>query len=184
MPSLVARLIWPADSEPPPLLVYKWCQSMNNLHEVWDTDQGQCVVMMDSKLQQMHEKVDIIVLNQLLRLIVDHNIADYMTSKQNVNLAYKDMIHTNHYGVIRGLQFASFITQYYGLVLDLLILGLERASELERLLQLICGDLSRSVKVEAIEPALGIVPSICLLLLPLVSTRGVPLQPRQSLSLE
>jgi len=40
------------------------------------------------------------------------------------------MNHTNSYGIIRGLQFASFITQYYGLVLDLLVLGLMRASEM------------------------------------------------------
>nr|CAD2176727.1 unnamed protein product [Meloidogyne enterolobii] len=33
-------------------------------------------------------------------------------------------------GIIRGLQFASFIVQYYGLVLYLLILGLRRASEI------------------------------------------------------
>lgn len=36
----------------------------------------------------------------------------------------------HRYGLIRGLQFASFITQYYGLVLDLLMLGLHRASEM------------------------------------------------------
>ncbi|KAH3883506.1 hypothetical protein DPMN_007463 [Dreissena polymorpha] len=40
------------------------------------------------------------------------------------------MNHTNSYGIIRGLQFASFITQYYGLVMDLLVLGLMRASEM------------------------------------------------------
>jgi hypothetical protein len=40
------------------------------------------------------------------------------------------MAHTNAYGLIRGLQFASFIVQYYGLVLDLLVLGLTRASEI------------------------------------------------------
>lgn len=42
----------------------------------------------------------------------------------------QDMNHTNSYGVIRGLQFASFIVQFYGLVLDLLVLGLQRASEM------------------------------------------------------
>lgn len=51
-------------------------------------------------------------------------------AKNNVVIAYKDMAHTNSYGVIRGLQFASFIMQYYGLVLDLLLLGLTRAAEL------------------------------------------------------
>ena len=45
-------------------------------------------------------------------------------------ISYKDMSHTNSYGLIRGLQFASFVTQYYGLVLDLLVLGLTRASEI------------------------------------------------------
>ena len=41
-----------------------------------------------------------------------------------------DMAHTNAYGLIRGLQFSAFVFQYYGLVLDLLILGLQRASEM------------------------------------------------------
>ena len=40
------------------------------------------------------------------------------------------MNHTNSYGFIQGLQFASFIVQYYGLVLDLLVLGLHRASKM------------------------------------------------------
>lgn len=53
-----------------------------------------------------------------------------MSAKNNVPIAYKDMLHTNSYGIIRGLQFSSFIVQYYGLILDLLMLGLTRASEL------------------------------------------------------
>lgn len=61
---------------------------------------------------------------------MDHNLADYIASKNNVVIAYKDMQHVNNYGVVRGLQFASFIAQYYGLILDLLLLGLTRASEL------------------------------------------------------
>lgn len=47
-----------------------------------------------------------------------------------IDLLFQDMNHTNSYGIIRGLQFASFIVQYYGLVLDLLVLGLQRASEM------------------------------------------------------
>lgn len=78
----------------------------------------------------MAVQVDLTLLNRLLRLILDHNIVDYMTAKNNVVIAYKDMAHTNAYGLIRGLQFASFIVQYYGLVLDLLMLGLTRASEI------------------------------------------------------
>ena len=48
----------------------------------------------------------------------------------NCCLLLQDMNHTNSYGIIRGLQFASFIVQYCGLVLDLLVLGLQRASEM------------------------------------------------------
>lgn len=34
------------------------------------------------------------MLNRLLRLIVDHNIADYMTAKNNVMISYKVMMHS------------------------------------------------------------------------------------------
>lgn len=122
--------IKPADTEPAPLLVYKWCQGINNLTDVWETSEGECNVMMETTLAKVYEKIDLTLLNKLLRLILDHNLADYMTTKNNISLTYKDMSHVNSYGLIRGLQFASFIFQYYGLVLDLLILGLNRASEM------------------------------------------------------
>ena len=104
--------------------MYKLCNGINNLTDVWDVTRGQAVVLMQTRLEKVFEKVDLTLLNRLLRLIVDHNIADYMSAKSNVVLAFKDMSHTNSYGLIRGLQFASFITQYYGLILDVLILGL------------------------------------------------------------
>ncbi|KAL9088513.1 MAG: hypothetical protein Q9159_003079 [Coniocarpon cinnabarinum] len=122
--------IKPSDSEVPPLLTYKWCQGINNLHKVWETDDGECNVMIETQLSKVYEKIDLTLLNRLLRLIMDHNLADYITSKNNVNLNYKDMNHVNSYGLIRGLQFSGFIFQYYGLVIDLLLLGLQRATEI------------------------------------------------------
>ncbi|EFH65572.1 hypothetical protein ARALYDRAFT_477251 [Arabidopsis lyrata subsp. lyrata] len=127
---LFPNWIKPADSEPPPLLVYKWCQGINNLQGIWDTGDGQCVVMLQTKFEKFFEKIDLTMLNRLLRLVLDHNIADYVSAKNNVVLSYKDMSHTNAYGLIRGLQFASFVVQFYGLLLDLLLLGLTRASEI------------------------------------------------------
>ena len=127
---LFPNWIKPADSEPAPLLVYKWCQGINNLHDIWNTDNGECVVLLQATLEQVYDKIDLTLLNRLLRLIVDHNIADYMTAKNNVVVAFKDMMHTNTYGLIRGIQFASFSYQFYSLVLDLLLLGLTRASEI------------------------------------------------------
>ena len=122
--------IKPADTEPPPLLVYKWCLGINNLVDVWETADGECVVMLQTQLEKMFEKIDLTLLNRLLRLVVDHNLADYMTAKNNVVISYKDMSHTNSFGLLRGLQFASFLGQYYGLVIDLLMLGLTRSSEI------------------------------------------------------
>ncbi|KAI0338909.1 pre-mRNA-processing-splicing factor [Trametopsis cervina] len=122
--------IKPADTEPPPLLVYKWCQGINNLTDIWETSEGECNVLMETVLSKVYEKIDLTLLNRLLRLILDHNLADYITAKNNTVLTYKDMAHTNAYGLIRGLQFSAFVFQYYGLVLDLLILGLQRASEM------------------------------------------------------
>ncbi|CAK7199141.1 pre-mRNA-splicing factor 8 [Sporothrix eucalyptigena] len=122
--------IKPSDSEVPPLLVYKWTQGINNLQNVWETADGECNVLIETQLSKVYEKIELTLLNSLLRLIMDHNLADYITAKNNVTLAYKDMSHVNSYGMIRGLQFAAFVFQYYGLILDLLLLGPQRASEI------------------------------------------------------
>jgi len=103
--------IKPSDTEPPPLLVYKWAQGINNLHDVWETSEGECNVLMETQLSKVYDKIDLTLLNRLLRLIMDHNLADYCTSKNNIVLTYKDMSHVNAYGMIRGLQFSSFIFQ-------------------------------------------------------------------------
>lgn len=122
--------IKPSDSEVPPLLTYKWAQGINNLDGVWQSENGECNVMIETELSKVYEKMELTLLNSLLRLIMDHNLADYITAKNNVQLTYKDMNHVNSYGMIRGLQFSAFVFQYYGLVLDLLLLGPQRASEI------------------------------------------------------
>lgn len=127
---LFPNWVKPSDTEIPPLLVYKWAQGINNLDEVWDVSNGQSTVMLQTSLDQMAERIDFTLLNRLLRLIMDPNLADYITSKNNVILNFKDMSHVNKYGLIRGLQFSSFVYQYYGLMIDLLILGPQRALEI------------------------------------------------------
>lgn len=61
---LFPNWVKPGDTEPPPLLVYKWCHGVNNLHGVWDTGNGECVVMLQSELEKMFEKVDLTLLNR------------------------------------------------------------------------------------------------------------------------
>ena len=127
---LFPNWIKPGDSEPQPLLVYKWCNGINNLDQVWETQEGECVALVESKFSKLAEKIDLTLLNRLLRLVMDHNMADYMTAKNNVTVSFKDMNHVNSYGLLRGLQFGGFIMQYYGLIIDLLLLGLPRASDI------------------------------------------------------
>ncbi|CAK7904636.1 pre-mRNA-splicing factor 8 [[Candida] anglica] len=127
---LFPNWVKPSDGEVPPLLVYKWCQGINNIQGAWDTSKGQSTVIVETSLSKLAENIDLTLLNRLLRLIVDPNIADYVTAKNNISLTYKDMSHVNQQGLIRGLQFSGFVLQYYGLAIDLLLLGLERASQL------------------------------------------------------
>jgi pre-mRNA-processing factor 8 len=128
---LFPNWIKPSDEEPAPLLVYKWCQAINNIPQVWDVSQeGSATVMVEAKMDHVFEKIDLTLLNRLLRLVMDHHLADYITSKNNINLVFKDMTHVNSFGLIRGLAFSSFVFQYYGLALDLLLLGLNRANEI------------------------------------------------------
>eukprot|EP00762_Andalucia_godoyi_P001187 ANDGO_02083.mRNA.1 Pre-mRNA-processing-splicing factor 8A len=127
---LFPKWVKPADSEPPPVLAYKFCEGINNLHGVWDCANGERTVLVQLKLSKLFEKMDMTLLNQMLRLILDPSLADYMTAKNNVVINFKDMSHTNVYGSIRGLQFASFFTQFYGLALDLCLMGLSRAADI------------------------------------------------------
>ena len=56
---------------------------------VWDTSEGECNVMLETSFDKLYEKIDLTLLNRLLRLVLDHNIADYMTAKNNVTINYK-----------------------------------------------------------------------------------------------
>lgn len=67
---------------------------------MWETGEGECNVMLESRFEKMYEKIDLTLLNRLLRLIVDHNIADYMTAKNNVVINYKVLI----LGIFRKFQ--------------------------------------------------------------------------------
>ena len=127
---LFPNWVKPADSEPPPFLVYKWCCGINNLEQIWETSNGECVVMMESKFDKMFDKIDPTLLGSILKIMIDKNLAEYLVAKNNVVITYKDMNYTNHYGLVRGLRFASFVTQLWGLILDLLILGWTRAAEI------------------------------------------------------
>ena len=71
---------------------YSFSIGINNMSDVWDTAEGECNVMMETSFDKLYEKIDLTLLNRLLRLVLDHNIADYMTAKNNVTINYKVLI--------------------------------------------------------------------------------------------
>lgn len=62
--NLFPSWIKPSDAEPAPLLVYKWCNGLNRQENIWRTDDGDCVVLMQSKFDQMFMKIDLTLLNR------------------------------------------------------------------------------------------------------------------------
>ena len=68
LPRLVSVILHNLHQEPPPLLTYKWCQAINNLQDVWETADGECNVMMECDMNRLWDKIDLTLLNRLLRL--------------------------------------------------------------------------------------------------------------------
>jgi hypothetical protein len=65
---------------------HQWCQGINNLTDIWETSEGECNVLMETVLSKVYDKIDLTLLNRLLRLILDHNLADYITAKNNTGV--------------------------------------------------------------------------------------------------
>ncbi|KAL6928706.1 hypothetical protein ACO0SA_002035 [Hanseniaspora valbyensis] len=128
--NLFPQWVKPSDSEIPPFLVHKFCSGLNNLNNVWDCSNGEMNALLSGNLEDFTNKIDLSLLNRFLKLVVDPTLADYMTSKNNSSVIFKDMSFTNKRGILKGLQFANFIYQVCGLITDLNILGPERAIDL------------------------------------------------------
>jgi hypothetical protein len=51
------------------------------------TSEGEYNVLMETVLSKVYEKIDLTLLNCPLRLILDHNLADYITAKNNTGMS-------------------------------------------------------------------------------------------------
>lgn len=126
--------VWvkPSDDEVAPVMIHKFCGQINDVTDFWKIENGETSAILHLKMSRFVENADFTLLNQLLRLVLDGNIADYITAKMNASLSYKDMSHIQQVGIIRGFQFSSFVVQYYLLMVDLLLIGLPRALEFSK----------------------------------------------------
>ncbi|EOB11309.1 PRE-mRNA splicing factor PRP8, partial [Nosema bombycis CQ1] len=62
--------------------------------------------------------IDINLLKKILLLFMDPILVDYLISRNNCTLVYKDMSFENHVGVIPGLAFSPFIFKIYLTLID------------------------------------------------------------------
>ena len=90
--NLFPNWVKPADLEPPPFLVYKWCTGINNLVDIWETGNGECVVMMQSELEKMFEKIDLTLLNRSPFIQPLHAV---VTSLHPAQVCCRDTVHCN-----------------------------------------------------------------------------------------
>jgi hypothetical protein len=49
---------------------------------------------METVLSNIYKKIDLTLLNRLLRLILDHNLADYITAKNNTGQFFIYLFNT------------------------------------------------------------------------------------------
>lgn len=128
---LFPNWVKPADTEPIPVLVHKWCQGINNSPNVWDTENGETTVMLKLDMEtEMYDNINWTLFRPLLELIMDPTLVEYIVARHTVRIEYKDMGYAHRKGLIRGVLFSSFLAQYWGLVLDVLMIGSRRSLEL------------------------------------------------------
>lgn len=128
---LFPNWVKPSDSEPAPQLLYKWCDGINNSPSIWDVSDESSVVLLQTNLQEaFYDNVDWTFFRPLLELIMDKSLVDYIVSRHDVVLEFKDMSYNHHQGIIRGFMFSSFLTQFWGLLIDVLLVGHQRTLEM------------------------------------------------------
>ena len=88
---------------PFPLLIHKWYRGTHKLTNVYETGVADCNVV-ETMLSKLYETIDLTLLDRLVYLILDHNLANYTTAKDNTVLADKGMAHANTYCLVHNLQ--------------------------------------------------------------------------------
>ncbi|EPY39064.1 pre-mRNA-processing factor 8 [Angomonas deanei] len=128
---LFPNWVKPSDVEPAPHLVHKFCEGINNSPDIWETAHDESVVLMRTDLMgAFYDNVDWVFFRPFLELIMDESLVRYIVSRHSVRVTFKDMEYNHHKGLIRGFMFSSFLAQYWGLIIDVLLLGTKRSQEI------------------------------------------------------
>lgn len=100
-------------------LLMDFCEGVSEF-DVGDRDIG---VLYEGEYKGLMENVDNNLLCKLLKLVMEPALADYIISRNNCHVCYKDMSYVNHVGFIKGFQLSSFVYKFYTFVVDLCVLG-------------------------------------------------------------
>nr|UXY88006.1 splicing factor Prp8 [Cryptomonas curvata] len=119
--------IKPSDSELNPFSIYKLSSHFFDLQNKNTECSEKKYSLVSANYVQVWENIDFSFLKKILVSIIDDKLIEYMITKNNAKLFYKDMIFTNFIGIIRGLPFSGFLYQFYLLITDLFILGIDNA---------------------------------------------------------
>eukprot|EP00477_Mikrocytos_mackini_P002140 GAHX01002346.1.p1 GENE.GAHX01002346.1~~GAHX01002346.1.p1 ORF type:complete len:2012 (-),score=317.38 GAHX01002346.1:41-6076(-) len=131
--NLFPKWIKPLDEEPLPISVYNFSRDICSLPGCYKRGyNSKKTVVFQTQLKYMFDLCDLTLLNQLLKLVMDPTIADYITSRNNVDVNYKDVNYTNSVGLIKGTYIYNFVQFYYGLFVDVMFLGVDAAVEITK----------------------------------------------------
>ncbi|AFP65263.1 splicing factor Prp8 (nucleomorph) [Chroomonas mesostigmatica CCMP1168] len=117
----------PSDKEITPFFVYKICSSIHKVGSIFKYSFHEKFFFFQGYLIDTFENIELVFLNQLLRIIMAPNLAIYVSSRFNVKLFHKDMLFTNCIGLVQGLFLYPFVLQFYILLIDLCLLGIQNA---------------------------------------------------------
>jgi len=120
---LFPKWIKPSDIEINPYLIGKLQYRINELRKL--NEKKLKIVINVGKIEflESSDRFDLILMDKILKKILDPVLISYITSKNNVGIVFKDMSVLNSIGVIKGIQFSGFLIQLYYFIFDLSILG-------------------------------------------------------------
>lgn len=99
--------------------VMRFCEKVSSF--AGSEDEG--LVLYEGRYEGIMRMVDNNLLSKLLKLVLEPTLADYIISRNNCRVVYKDMSYTNHVGFLRGFQLSAFVYKLYSFVIDLCVLG-------------------------------------------------------------
>jgi len=127
---LFPKWIKPSDKEINPYFINKFQNIIRNHRRINMYSVNHNLQIGKLEFCESSDNCDLILMEKILKKTLEPTVVSYVTSKNNVNLVFKDMLNLNSIGIVRGLQFGGFLIQLYYFIFDLMILGVNNSLQL------------------------------------------------------